>query len=69
MGKIAPPREAAFLNYFKALRVESLTPLRCVMKRAVAGTFTPLQIVDPTNETIPPRFRDILINNSETTIA
>ena len=67
MREVAHSRQGSFLQNLKTLRVEFTPPLVFQTKRAWAGAPVPLQVVSPANKAVPPKLRNIFINDHHAT--
>ena len=66
MRKVAPAREWALAYDVKPSGIEKRAPFGFATKRARSGAFPPLEIVRPTDQTVPPDRGNVFINNSLT---
>src|SRR5712691_1012131 len=69
MRKVAPTRKSPRLVDTKTGRFEQLLPLSLIAKRARPGAIFPLPIVNPADAFVPPRCREVLINDGQASFA
>jgi len=61
MGQISPARQLPLPDGLKTSKPENAPPLIFKLKRAGASSAFPLQIVGPTDQSIPPARRIIFV--------
>jgi hypothetical protein len=68
MSDVTPARERAFLYDLKTSQIKHPAPIMVELKRAWSSAATPLSIVRPAHQAIPPQNRDVFVNDRETAV-
>ncbi|MEN3329658.1 MAG: hypothetical protein V7638_4465 [Acidobacteriota bacterium] len=68
MREVAPARKRTLLHYLEARQTKYPAPTVFCLKRAWSSSPTPLPVMRPTNNAIPPDRRYIFVDNRESAI-
>ena len=68
MREVAPTRKRTLLHDLEARQTKNPAPTVFRLKRAWSSSSTPLSIVCPANDAVPPDRRYIFVNNGESAV-
>jgi len=66
MRKITPTRKSTLLHDFKTREIKDSAPVVCELKGAWSSATTPLSIVCPTDDAVPPERRYVFVDDRQT---
>src|ERR1051325_3597841 len=69
MREVAPARQRTLFNDLKACQAKHPAPIMLRLKRAWSSSTTPLTIVCPTDNAVPPDRRYVFVDNRETAVS